>query len=80
METVLKNRILQPGEIWEYTGNYSVTANDINNGTIINNASVKCDQLDEIYSNVSTPVTKTKELQIYKSVTGIDEAGRSNYQ
>ncbi len=70
-----EERILQPGETWAYTGNYSVTANDVNNGTIINNASVRCNQLDEIYSNVSTPVTKTKELQIYKSVTGIDEAG-----
>lgn len=70
-----EERILQPGEIWEYTGNYSITTADITNGTVINNASAKCDQLDEIKSNVSTPVTKAKDLQIYKSVTGIDESG-----
>jgi trimeric autotransporter adhesin len=72
-----EENVLHPGEIWEYTGTYTLTSVDINNGTgyINNTATVGCDQLPERNSSVNTPIDRNADLSIYKSVTGIDEAG-----
>jgi PKD repeat protein len=72
-----KEGMLYPGETWIYTGSYSVTEDEINNGTAyINNiAKVRCDQLPEKISSVSQHIVRNANLSIYKSVTGIDEAG-----
>ena len=72
-----KEGVLNPGEIWIYTGNYSVTKDDINNGTgyINNTATVSCNELPPKSSNINQPIAKKADLSIYKSVTGIDEAG-----
>jgi len=67
--------VLSPGETWVYNGNYILTSDDINNGSVNNIATVVCDQLPEKSSNVDTPIAQNKDLQIYKSVTGIDEVG-----
>src|SRR5674476_25165 len=55
--------VLEVGESWIYTGNYTVTRADLNNngtagdGFINNNATVDCDQLDP--QNDSVPVSYT---------------------
>ena len=35
-----RNDILDPGEIWTFTGSYTVTQDDVDNGTVTNNATV----------------------------------------
>jgi uncharacterized repeat protein (TIGR01451 family)/PGF-CTERM protein len=72
---VNNDSVLNPGETWVYNGIYRLTQNDINNGSVNNTATVLCDQLPEKSSSVNTPVVHNQNLQIYKSVTGIDEAG-----
>ncbi len=69
--------VLNPGEFWVYTGNYSVTSNDINNesGNISNTATIVCYQLPEENSSVEMPVARKADLSIYKSIIGIDEVG-----
>ncbi len=66
---------MNTGEIWIYDAIYTLTSEDVENGSINNNATVTCDQLPEKSSSVNTPVDQNAELSIYKSVTGIDEAG-----
>ena len=69
--------VLNPGEVWVYTGNYSVTRADMENesGNISNTATVSCDELPEKSSTVNIPIDKKVELSIYKSFIGIDESG-----
>jgi uncharacterized repeat protein (TIGR01451 family) len=67
--------ILNPGETWIYNAIYTVTTDDVRNGSVNNTATVICDQLPEKRSSVNTPINQNKELQIYKSTMEIDEAG-----
>jgi uncharacterized repeat protein (TIGR01451 family) len=67
--------MLNTGETWTYDAVYTLTSEDVVNGSINNTATVTCDQLPEKSSSVNTPVDQNAELSIYKSVTGIDEAG-----
>jgi PKD repeat protein len=68
--------ILSPGDTWEYTGNYTVTQDDINNKKFINNtAIVSSTELPEKNSSVSQPIVSKTGLTLYKSVIGIDEVG-----
>ena len=68
--------ILSPGDTWEYTGNYTVTRDDINNKKFINNtAIVSSAELPEKNSSVSQPIVSKTGLTLYKSVIGIDEVG-----
>jgi YVTN family beta-propeller protein len=69
--------VLNPGERWVYTGNYTLTAADIKNGNgnITNTATVSCNELPEKSSIIETPIDKKADFSIYKSVIGIDEAG-----
>ena len=69
--------VLNPGDIWAYTGIYTLTSDDINNGNgnITNNATVICNELPEESSSVETPIDQKTELSIYKTVIGIDDAG-----
>ena len=71
------SEVLNPGEIWVYTGVYTLTAHDITdgNGYITNNATVSCKELPDKSSNVETPIEQKADFSIYKSVIGIDEAG-----
>jgi PKD repeat protein len=67
--------VLNPGEVWVYNGTYVLTQDDVDNGFVTNTATVTSDQLPENSTSLETPVLNNKDLQIYKSITGIDEAG-----
>src|SRR5665647_262121 len=69
--------VLNLGEVWVYTGIYTLTPDDINNGNgyIDNIATVSSNELPDETSNVSQPVDQNADLSIQKSVIGIDEAG-----
>jgi uncharacterized repeat protein (TIGR01451 family) len=72
---VNNDNILNPGETWIYNAIYTLTSDDVANGYVNNTAIVSCDQLPAKSSSVNTNVVKNPDLQIYKSVTGIDEVG-----
>jgi len=69
--------MLNLGEVWVYTGIYTLTSDDINNGNgyIDNIATVSSNELPDETSNVCQPVDHNADLSIQKSVIGIDEAG-----
>jgi len=77
--------ILNPGEIWKFYGNYTVTQADINNngggdGDIDNTATVSCDNITEKSCSVSQPISQDTingraDLCIYKSALGVDNKG-----
>jgi len=69
--------VLNLGEVWVYTGIYTLTPDDINNGNgyIDNIATVSSNELPDETSNVCQPVDHNADLSIQKSVIGIDEAG-----
>ena len=69
--------VLNPGEVWIYTGNYSLKVDDIRNGSgfINNTATVSSNELPEKSSRCSQTIAKKTDLSIYKSIIGIDEAG-----
>src|SRR5674476_546435 len=69
--------VLNLGEVWVYTGIYTITPDDINNGNgfIDNTATVSSNEIPEETSNVSQPIDQNADLSIQKSVIGIDEAG-----
>jgi uncharacterized repeat protein (TIGR01451 family) len=67
--------VLNPGETWTYDAIYTLTPEDVDNGHIDNTATVSSDELPDKSSSVDTPVDQNADLSIYKSVTGIDEAG-----
>ncbi len=63
--TIMNEGELNPGEIWVYTGNYTVTQDDINNKQFINNtATVNSNELPEKSSSVSQPIA-TKGRFVY---------------
>jgi PGF-CTERM protein len=67
--------VLNPGETWVYDAIYTLTPEDVENGHIDNTATVSSNELPDESSNVDTPVDQNADLSIYKSFTGIDEAG-----
>ena len=67
--------VMNPGETWVFNGTYDLTQDDVDSGILINTATVTCDQLPENGTSLETPVDQNPDLSIYKSVTGIDEAG-----
>src|SRR5674476_1037984 len=73
--------VLEVGESWIYTGNYTVTRADLNNngtagdGFIDNNATVDCDQLDPQNDSVQVPIDTA--CSIYKIVTDVSGNGPS---
>jgi uncharacterized repeat protein (TIGR01451 family) len=74
--------VLDPGEIWTYTGNYTVTQTDINsagggNGLIENTVTVDCDQLDSKSHSAEVPVRKISTYDIDKMVTDVGGKGPS---
>ena len=75
--------ILNPGESWIFTGNYSVSQADINNngngtGLIINNATVDCDQLGLLNDNATTRIIQNANSTIVKTVIGVTGNGNGN--
>ncbi|MGB9930140.1 MAG: DUF7507 domain-containing protein [Methanosarcina sp.] len=81
VESKTSDRILEVGETWNYTGNYSVSQADINdngngngNNLIENTATVDCDQLGEKLHNVSVPLNRVAAYTISKTIS--DVAGR----
>ena len=72
--------VLNPGEIWKFYGNYTVTQEDLNNngggdGDIDNTATVICNELPGKNCSVSQPIAQDMYLCIYKSAIGADNAG-----
>jgi uncharacterized repeat protein (TIGR01451 family) len=83
-ESLNNDGVLEAGENWNYTGNYTVTQEDIDSncegdGFINNTATVDCDQLDPKSDSaevpIGEPVQEKPDYCIYKSAVGIDEAG-----
>ncbi len=69
--------VLNAGETWTYTGNYTVSQEDINNngsgtGFIINNASINCDQLGPKNDTVQVPIKWKPDYTLNKTITGIN--------
>jgi uncharacterized repeat protein (TIGR01451 family) len=69
--------VLDVGENWNYTGNYTVTRADITNdgtlgdGFITNNATVDCDQLDPQNDSVQIPIDTAVSIDgIFTDVGG----------
>jgi uncharacterized repeat protein (TIGR01451 family) len=67
--------VMNPGETWVFNGTYNLTQDDVDSGVLINNVTVTCNQLPENGTSLETPVDQNPDLSVYKSVTGIDEAG-----
>ncbi|MGB9929106.1 MAG: DUF7507 domain-containing protein [Methanosarcina sp.] len=79
VESKTPDRILEVGETWNYTGNYSVTQEDINtrgngSGSIRNTATVDCDQLNPISDSKNVSITQSPEYTVDKTI--IDVAGK----
>ncbi len=79
--SINNDTILNVGEIWTYTGNYTVTRADITNygngtGFIINNATVDCDQLGPKNSTVQVPIDTAASIEgIVTDVAGQGPGG-----
>src|SRR5665647_559190 len=75
--------VLEVGENWTYTGNYTVTQADLNsNGTagdgfINNNATVDCEQLDPQNDSVQVRIEQNANCTIDKIVTDVSGNGPS---
>jgi uncharacterized repeat protein (TIGR01451 family) len=72
--------ILNVGESWIFTGNYTVTQADINNngggdGDIDNTATVECDQLEPQEDSEEVPIAQNAAYTIDKIVTDIGGEG-----
>jgi PKD repeat protein len=77
VESLNANGILEIGENWIYTGNYTVTQADLNsdgNGTgfIINNATVDCDQLGPKNATVTVRIIQNANCSIVKNETDVN--------
>ncbi len=73
--------ILNVGESWIYSGNYTVDQFDLNSngeddGFINNTAAVDCDQLDPINDSAEVPVEQNPAYNVSKTV--VDVAGRGS--
>jgi len=83
-ESLSADGTLNPGETWTYTGNYTVTQEDINSngggdGLISNTATVDCDQLDQKSDSAEVPVCTTPAYIIDKVVTDVAGKGPSGH-
>jgi trimeric autotransporter adhesin len=69
--------VLNPGEVWVYTGVYTLKLDDIinGNGKIDNIATVSCNELPDESSSVSQPIEEKSDLSISKSIIGLDDTG-----
>ncbi len=69
--------ILDAGETWTYTGNYTVTQTDLNNngtardGFITNTATVVNDRMDPKNATVQTPIEQNANCTVNKIVTDV---------
>ena len=75
--------VLNAGENLSYTGNYTVTQEDMNsngNGTgfINNNATVDCDQLDPQNTSVQVPIIQNANCTIDKTVIDVNGNAEGN--
>ncbi|MGB9133499.1 MAG: PGF-pre-PGF domain-containing protein [Methanosarcina sp.] len=73
-------KVLNVGETWKFYGNYTVTQDDINcncggDGFIDNTATVSCNELQNESFSVKQPIVQSRNLIIYKSLLGVDNAG-----
>jgi PGF-pre-PGF domain-containing protein/uncharacterized repeat protein (TIGR01451 family) len=80
VETLNSNDILEVGEHWHYTGNYTVTQEDLNNngggdGFINNTATVDCTELDAESDSVLVPIEQNPSCSIKKFVLDISGNG-----
>ncbi len=85
VESLITDGIINPGENWTYTGNYTVTQEDIDSngnyegegeeeGIISNTATVYCDQLEEISDDAEVYIDQTPFL-VNKTVTDVGGKG-----
>ena len=68
--------VLNVGESWIFTGNYTVTQADINSngggdGFINNTATVDCTELDQLSDSEAVPITRTAAYIIDKTVKDV---------
>ncbi|MEN2280515.1 gliding motility-associated C-terminal domain-containing protein [Algoriphagus sp. SE2] len=72
---VVNPGILNPGEIWIYTGSYTATQSDLDQGFITNTATangntIAVGSMPEVNSNsVTVPATQTPDWELTKSAT-----------
>ncbi|WP_460318041.1 DUF7507 domain-containing protein, partial [Algoriphagus taiwanensis] len=66
-----RNNILDPGEIWTFTGAYTVTQDDVDNGTVTNNATVTgTDPDNDTLTDTDTDIvtgSKNPSIDVVKS-------------
>ena len=82
-KSISEDGIMDPYEIWIYTGSYIVSQSDINingNGseTIENMATVDCDQFDPISSTASVPITILPALTVNETFANVSLRGNDN--
>jgi hypothetical protein len=70
-----KSEILNPGETWVYTGNYTVTREDIdsngnNDGFIENTATVSCNELSNESSSTVLPIIRIPPIVVTPESNG----------
>ncbi len=82
VESKTTNRVLDVGETWTWTYNYSVTQWDIDShggcdGDIDNTATVDCNQLPPVSDSAAVPIDYCWEpaMSVTKTATEIDVAG-----
>ena len=77
VESNSNDSILDAGETWTYTGNYTVAQTDLNNngtardGFITNIATVVNDRMDPKNATVQTPIEQNANCTVYKIVTDV---------
>ena len=81
-ESLNTDSVLEVGEFWTYTGNYTVTQTDLNSngggdGFINNTATVNCTELTEETDSVSVPIVQNPAYTIEKTVTDVAGNGAS---
>jgi len=79
-ESKNEDGILEVGETWIFTGNYTVTQADINSngggdGFINNTATVDSDELEPLSDSETVPIEQNPEYTIDKIVTDVADQG-----
>ncbi|MEZ5335496.1 MAG: hypothetical protein R2741_09770 [Methanolobus sp.] len=79
-ESISSDGILEVGEMWTYTGSYTVQQSDINDngggdGDIDNTATVSSDDLPDETDSAEQPLSLSASYSIEKTITGADTAG-----
>ena len=79
IQSISNDTVLNAGESWTYTGNYTVTRADItiNDGDgLVNNATINCDQLGPKNDTVQIPIDTTGSIdEIVTDVAGQGPGG-----